>query len=1139
MSASTPPAGPNPYVGPRPFRLGEPIFGREREIVELDRLLAAERIVLLYSPSGAGKSSLVNAGLIKRLDWYYALTHQDDPSIQALPTAGRLDVWSPVRLCLAVPAGIEVANRFAWSVAVGFEQEVPEEHRRPHEVLARMPLRDCVAGRRRRSGAPAARLLIFDQFEEVLRLDPLGVAEKEAFFDQLGELLQDPLIWALFCLREDYLAALDPYRNRIPTHLSNRYRIDLLSTEAAADAAEGPTRTTPRHFAPGAAERLVKDLAQVQVQQPDGSFRPEDGRHVEPIHLQVVLVRLWDRMAPEDLSIDEADVATVGDVGEALKEFYESAVRSLAAGDMARERRIRDWFDQRLMTPDGVRRMVLQEKGESEGLPNAEIEALLDTYLVRAEPRGGRTWYELSHDRLIGPIREANRAWRETHLSDLQRTAALWDGEGRPDGLLLSGDRLTAALTWSRAHDPELLEAERDLLRKSLELEAAERRSRRQATWMKRLTAGATIAFLLAIAALGFAWHKQSETEAQKAAAEAARHVAEIQAERARRGLFNAQLARGREVLDYNPSAAHWWLIDPERFPEDLREKDPIWKSLDSVAPAPRRSADKDLHQAGSQGIFGIDLSADGNRLATVGGDGSILVWDTNSWEAPIARITGNENKSVRVNAVAFDRDSRVLAAVTTDGHLDLWDPDTDQLVHHEINETAEAGAQGRAAAAMIAAIPGGWVLASFEDRDLLLTDPQGKVRRRLDGHRAPLQAIGVSHDGQLLASGDSSGEVRLWNLETATAALTFQAQDAGIDAIAFSPDDTRLVTAGKDKTLMLFTAGDKQRSVTFAGHSGEPTALAFSPNGESLVSGDTEGDLILWDVASGKRHAFLRGHTKTLYGLAFLPNGTLVSASADDSLRLWPLEQRPIQSAALIGHAAPVYAVAFIEPEHGEQRLISASWDGTVRLWDPVAGAQIGRRPLGNDLGAAYCVAASPDGHRIAAGGLNGRIQIYTIDGAPPTELPSEHQGALTRLAFSHDGRTLASSGVDGKIALWDIATRELRFPPMQLQQWQHISSVAFSPPDDRLLASASWDGTVELRDPSDGRLLRALSPGAGRLEAIAFSPDGKTLAAASCPTIQTELGSSGSKQQPQIAVFKAAVPGKFSQVVEPSPPS
>ena len=253
--------------------------------------------------------------------------------------------------------------------------------------------------------------------------------------------------------------------------------------EADALAVESPALQTPRRFAPGVVNRLVTDLAQVRVQQPDGSFLQQTGLHVEPIHLQVVCVGLWDRMAPDDLTIDEGDLATFGDVGDALKGYYETAVGNVSAGSAGRERAIRDWFEERLISPDGVRRQVLRGVDQSEGLPNGEIAALLDTYLVRAEPRAGATWYELAHDRLIRPVRESNAAWRETHLSELQRAAELWERGGRPDGMLLRGDTLDAALVWSRDHAQELTEIERELVEKSESARTAGLKARRASCW--------------------------------------------------------------------------------------------------------------------------------------------------------------------------------------------------------------------------------------------------------------------------------------------------------------------------------------------------------------------------------------------------------------------------------------------------------------------------------------------------------------------------------------------------------------------------------------------------------------------------------------------------------------------------------
>src|SRR5262245_65449729 len=105
---------PNPYPGPRPFRSGEKLYGRDREITQLFYLLSAERIVVLHSPSGAGKSSLLNAGLVPRL-------RQE-----------RFDVWPTIRLSQPAADG---RNRFVNSMTYSLEESLPVHRRRPTKYV--------------------------------------------------------------------------------------------------------------------------------------------------------------------------------------------------------------------------------------------------------------------------------------------------------------------------------------------------------------------------------------------------------------------------------------------------------------------------------------------------------------------------------------------------------------------------------------------------------------------------------------------------------------------------------------------------------------------------------------------------------------------------------------------------------------------------------------------------------------------------------------------------------------------------------------------------------------------------------------------------------------------------------------------
>ena len=416
---------PNPFVGPRPLTRDNPIFGRDREIIELSQLLTAERLVLLLSPSGAGKSSLINAGLIPELNT-------------------RFDIWEPTRVNTQPPAG-STANRYVWSAINGWKLDGAEQELAPF-----------VAARPRRHNI----LLIFDQFEEILRLNPADSQGRAEFFRQLAELLQNPSIWALLVIREDYLAPLLPWFTQLPTHLRARYRLSLLSRSNAASAMRGTAGNGGRVFQPAALDQFTAALA-------------DETGFIEPMHLQVVCRRLWDRMPADDLSIDPVDIDKFGDITSSLRDYYASAVADIATAHRLPERAIRDWFHKELITPAQTRGQVQQGPEHSGTLPTAVVEAFLQTHLIRIEPRRKDWWYELAHDRLLEPVLQSNTSWYLDNLNKTQQRAVLWLEQHKPDSLLLEGPELPEALTWLEAAQQPPTPAEREFIGKSQQKQQA------------------------------------------------------------------------------------------------------------------------------------------------------------------------------------------------------------------------------------------------------------------------------------------------------------------------------------------------------------------------------------------------------------------------------------------------------------------------------------------------------------------------------------------------------------------------------------------------------------------------------------------------------------------------------------------
>jgi hypothetical protein len=530
----------NPYVGPRTFQEEEAdrFFGREREARELVALVVSERLTLFYAQSGAGKSSLINTRLIPRL--------RDQESFTVLPVG---------RVSGVLPEGVnpkDVDNIFVYHLILGLSQKLAEKEVAPstgreqgppdltHTCLARF-----LSGETGPDTAPDAALaatagaeglvphvLIIDQFEELLTTYPDRWQERAGFFDQLSKAMaRHPNLWIVLTLREDYIAALEPYSHLAPNRLRARFYMQRMGIESAREAVEQPAANANRPFAGGVAGMLVDNLRMVRTA---GQTEYHAGEYVEPVQLQVVCFQLWeDLRSKEAATIELTDLERLAGGGSlaeyvdgALSDFYEKAIaRVLATPELGvTEPALRSWFSDKLITKAGTRSIVFRNEnaGETDGLPNRAVTLLGDQFLLRTELRAGGAWVELVHDRFIEPIREANQAWFARNLNPLIIAAEAWHDAGKPMAKLYTGSQLAAAAAELQAKPGEFGDLERAFVEEGQRYEARvkEQRQRRQTLILGGVAAA--FALLAIVAALSAAIAGRARSSAETAASTAA-----------------------------------------------------------------------------------------------------------------------------------------------------------------------------------------------------------------------------------------------------------------------------------------------------------------------------------------------------------------------------------------------------------------------------------------------------------------------------------------------------------------------------------------------------------------------------------------------------------------------------------------
>jgi WD40 repeat protein len=1065
-------------------------FGREQLTARLVNRLACRYRdggppVALLGASGAGKSSLLAAGLL--------------PALRRgqLGVPGSAD-WS--RLLFTPSADPLAALASALAGAIGREPDgLAALLQADPGRLARW-LYEAGKAAHTTSVAGGRHLLVVDQFEEVFTQCADDTA-RQSFIEAIctaaaGGDAVEPAALVVIGVRADLAAHLAAYPRLRESLETQPILVGPMSRDELRCAIEQPAAAAGLTLEPGLVDFVLDDLGT----RPAGEGTAEGAYEVGRLPLlSHALFVTCQRSRGTRLTL--ADYRSAGGIRRALAS---SAEAILAQFDEAHRETARSLLLDLVQIGDGAddsrRRLPLARLLAGALHPERRQRVLAalaapDARLITIH----EDTVEITHEALLHAW-PSLRGWIDTDRAGqltrqrLEDDANAWHDDRQDPGHLYQGTRLTLALDWaSTAGNQAQLSP-----RARAFLDAGRRHGRR-----RRLRAITVLTvLLLVVTSVGaIALVQWRGALRQRNAAEDAQVRATVE----------ALLARADTVRDTDPRAALRLALAANKIVAGRQTRSNL---LETLIDTDRITASLTGHD---DGVLSVAVASDGHMVATGSDDGTVILWDVADLAHPRPRGKPLTGYGDRVLSVAFAPDGSTLATGSGDGTMILWDVTDPDKPFRRSTLTGFAGGVWSVAFA-----PDGTTLATGGgDGNVLLWDvrnPDGPRSRPLGRHAGGVLSVVFTPDGATIATAGRDTTVILWdvtdpdNPQSPSHDQLDTGATGGIWSIAFSPGGATLAVGSTDGTVSLWDVTDRasprRRGEALDGHSGPVFSVSFSPNGRTLAAGSLKGTVMLWDVAElASPPHLLTGHTGNVWSMAFTPDGTaLVTGSDDKTAIVWDvtdLANPHPRGEPLNGHTGPVFSVAFTSDG---KTLATGLRDGTVILWDVADRAHPRRLPdlLPVQRQVVKSMAFTANGDTLAAGSTDGTVFLWDVRDLDRPRLhgqPLKGIDAVYAVAFTADGATLAIGSTDGTVSLWDVrdpARPHLYGHPLN----DHIGPVfpvAFTPDGDTLVAG-HHDGTVSLWDVTDlasPRSRKELPTGnKGSVWATAFTADGSTLA-------------------------------------------
>jgi WD40 repeat protein/energy-coupling factor transporter ATP-binding protein EcfA2 len=1067
-----------PYRGLQTFdeEHAEFFFGRDADIQRLTEQLKGTRFIAVIGSSGSGKSSLVRAGVVPELK-KGVLPESDTWAVR---------VFTPGAHPLAALAA-NLLRLFPQASMNRTLDEMSADERTLH-LAAALALAERPAAERV--------VLVVDQFEEVFTLCQ-DERERAQFLANLlyAAFVPGGRVVVLLTLRADFYPKCASHPELSARVAAQQFLVSPMDEENLKQAIEEPAWQTGLEFEQGLVETILGDVGN------------EPG--ALPL-LEHALLELWERRRGTMLTLEAYRES--GGVTGAIAKRADAIYDSFTPEQQAIVRRIMLRLTQPGEgTEDTRRRATVDElvtrPGESEAVEDVTQRMATARLLTTGTgERPGQQVIDVSHEALIRGWPRLRR-WIEEDRAGLRIHRRLTEAArewlpARDESLLYRGARLSQAVEWRERNADALNPAEREFLDASLAAEHAVERRRKRV--LIGLAAGLVVAVALALLAV-IQWRRADE-QARIALARqlAAQSYAEMEYEPALGLLLGieANLVNDsfevRSFLLRDMQYREHLVTYLNDLPGDVNKIafSPDNKLLASISPTAGdrkneavRLWDAETGRPVGQPLIGykgfalcLSFSPDGKLLASGNNEGVITLWDLTRPDAAPQFLTGHRSP---VRSLAFSPDNRFLASgsgsfTEAKGEIFLWDVASRQLKTELVKDyNTEITALAFSPTSNILA--SGTGITTFknlsEDSSITLWDvaTHKALGPPLRGHGLPVLSLAFRGDERVLASGSEDHTIKLWDV-------------AKREAIKGELGSSGAEGSGHDNAVL---------------------QVQFTKDGETLISADASNHILVRSLvfSQDKAGTFMLSAWQSLITSNIKPYSN--SATQVQSLALNSDGSRWASGRCM-------------------SQANNVCGEGRISIWDVAAPLRI-THPLTREPGVIHSIAFSPDSKVLVSGGCGnfmppcagGEVRLW--DTAHPQSAGLAQKVAtatVTSVAYSPDGKILAVGScskveasydpnighlmgtevtcAQGEIRLLNPDNRQLIFNPL-ITHKHSVIKLAFSPGGEILASSDGAD--IFLWNVQSQRKLGEISQGDGlKIESMALSPDGKTLASSGC---------------------------------------